>query len=66
MFYKASNTIGIRKKFGDCNTAFSYGGKKCELTEEVMRGFADEVLQKLDAGQTEKAVKSWVDKAIAR
>ena len=65
MWYKRTNSIGIRRKFGACNQAFSFGGMRCELDEQQQRGFAEMCLKKLDGGQSEEAVKSWVDEAVS-
>ena len=39
---------------------FSFGGKKAGHSESALRGWADDVLRQLDAGETFKLVKEWV------
>ena len=63
--YRNSNGIGLRRKFGDCTQVITFGGKKCGLSEGALRGFADDALKKLDAGQKEQAVLKWVKKAVS-
>ena len=65
MYYRASNTIGLRRKFGDYAQALSFGGKHCGCSEQVLRGFATMALKKLDDGQSEAAVKTWAVNAIS-
>ena len=63
MYYKNSNSIGIYKK--DPRTqVFSFGGKKCSSSEQVLRNFGLDALKKLDAGMTEKDVHAWALAAI--
>ena len=64
MFYRNSNSIGIRQKFGKNTQVISFGGRKCGLLENVLRGFGDDALRKLDAGQKETAVEKWAKKAV--
>ena len=56
LYYKNSNIIGIRRKFGDCHQVFSFGGKRSCAGEGVLRAFGEDVLRKLGAGQSEKEV----------
>jgi len=65
MYYKKTNSIGIRRKFGGKDTAITFGGKKCGLSEEVLRGFGDDALKKLDAGTKENTVEKWAQKAVS-
>ena len=64
MWYKRCSTIGIRRKFGDGLTAFSFGGRHCGLSEDVLRGFGYMVLKKLDGGMKEEDVKAWAKEAV--
>ena len=64
MYYKHSNSIGIRSKKNDKCQKFSFGGLRCEMDETTLRGFADQVLRKLDDGESEKSVHKWVRHAI--
>ncbi len=64
MYYKNSKQIGIRRKTGKTDTAFSFGNLSCGLDELSLRGFADQVLKKLDEGESERAVHDWVWAAI--
>ena len=66
MYYGRYNTIGIRRKFAEGNQVFSFGGKRCRLSEETLRDFGKMCLKKLDDGETEKQVKTWVKAAIHR
>ena len=66
MWYKNGCNIGIRRKFGDGTQCFGFGGKRCGLSEEIQRDFCEMVLKKLDAGETEAAVKAWADSAVLR
>lgn len=65
MYYKNNNSIGIREKFGDKRQILSFGGAKIALKEDGLRGWADQVLGKLDEGQSIKTVKNWVKSMIA-
>ena len=67
MYYKNSKQIGIRRKTGKTDlppTAFSFGNLSCGFDELSLRGFADQVLKKLDEGESERAVHDWVWAAI--
>ncbi len=64
MYYKASKSIGIRQKFEGKNQCISFGGKKLDLSEESLRGFADDCLRKLNNGETEAAVEKWAKDAL--
>jgi hypothetical protein len=57
LWYKNASNVGIRRKFGNKEQIFSFGGKRSGLTEEKGRSFGDAALKKLDAGMTEDAVK---------
>jgi hypothetical protein len=60
MFYKNSNSIGIRRKFDAKKTqVISFGGKKCKMTEVLLRKLADETLIKVDEGISERRAKTW-------
>ena len=60
MYYKKSNSIGVREKFDEKRQVFSYGGKKTSLREDGLRGWGDEVLTRLDKGQSCNKVKKWI------
>ena len=64
MYYKNSNIIGVRRKRGGKEQAFSFGGTKCKLSEEHLRGYADQALENLDAGILEGDVLFAVCEAI--
>ena len=66
MWYKNANSIGIRRKFGDGKQCFSFGGKRCGLSRDVLEGFAGMVLKKLDAGVSEGDAATWVKDAVKR
>lgn len=59
MYYKNNNSIGIRRKFGQKEQCFSFGGKKCSMTETQLRGFGDDAMRKIDQGMSEADVKIW-------
>ena len=65
MYYGKNNSVGIRRKWGSKSQCFSFGGVHCPLDETSLRGFADQVMKKLDEGEKEKSVKLWVDDAVA-
>ena len=59
----------VRRKLagaGGRTHCFNFGGKKCGLSDDVLRDFGCMVLKKLDDGQTEEEVKAWVDEAVRR
>ena len=64
MFYDKSNSIGIRRKFGDKKQCFSFGGKRVQQKEAALRGFADDCLRKLDAGMSERQVQDWARECL--
>ena len=64
LWYKNTDMVGIRRKFGKKEQCFSFGGKKAGLTEEKGRAFGDDALRKLDGGMTEAQVKEWADRAV--
>ena len=65
LWYKLTNMVGIRRKFGDKKQIFSFGGRRSGLTEEKGRSFGDDALKKLDAGMTEKEVEVWAKSVVA-
>ena len=65
MWYKNGQNIGIKRKWGTKAQVITFGGKRCGLSEEIQRSFADEALRKLDAGVPEKDVKDWADEAVS-
>ena len=64
LWYKLTNMVGIRRKFGDKKQIFSFGGRRSGLTEEKGRSFGDDALKKLDAGMTEKEVEEWAKSVV--
>ncbi len=64
MYYRKSNSIGLRRKFAEENQVISFGGVRCVLKEEALRAFADDCLRKLDGGESESSVQAWVRLAI--
>ena len=66
MWYKNGNSFGIRRKFGDGKQCFSFGGKRCGLSREVLDGFAGMALKKLDDGLSEKDAATWAKDAVRR
>ena len=58
MYYKNNNSIGIYKK--DPKTqVFSFGGKRCYSSEQVLRDVASDALKKLDEGMELRDVHNW-------
>ena len=65
MYYKNSNNIGARRRHGRKEQAFSFGGRKCQLSEEQLREYADQALEKLGSGLSEADVAGMIKAAIA-
>ncbi len=65
-YYKATNSIGIKRKFGEKagKQTVTFGGKRCHFSEEALRAFADDALKKLDDGESEAEVKEWADSRV--
>ena len=64
-YYKNNNLIGVRRKHGDKKQPFSFGGKRCELSEEQLREYADQAMEKLDAGLSEADVAEMMKAIVA-
>ena len=64
MYYKSNNFIGVRRKQGGKEQAFSFGGRRCNLSEEQLREYADQALEKLDAGLSEADVAEMIKAAL--
>jgi hypothetical protein len=64
MYYGKGNNIGIRRKFGDKSQCICFGSSKLDFSEEVLRGWGDDCLRKLDAGEREQAVEEWARNKI--
>ena len=65
MYYKTNHMIGIRRMFGGKEQCFSFGGTTCFLGEQALKVLGCAVLTKLDDGQTEEAMRAWVDAVLA-
>ena len=65
MYYKNNNLIGVRRKFDGKEQAFSFGGRRCELSEGQLREYGDQALEKLDSGITEDDVAEIIKSAVA-
>lgn len=65
MWYKLSHMFGIRQKFGGKKQVFAIGGKMCGLTMQELSGIADEAIQKLHAGSSEEAAKTWARSEVS-
>ena len=61
MYYKNSNSIGLKEKTGLKRQLVSFGGKRLR-TEEELRLIADECLIKLGQGEEHLSVKAWAHK----
>ena len=59
MWYKASDTIGIRRTSGIKPQVISFGGRKCTKNEVELRAIAARCLEKLGGGSSEATVKDW-------
>jgi hypothetical protein len=66
MYYKNSNAIGVRQKFGEKRQILSFGGKKSNLSESSLRSWGDSVVMKLEINKwSEKKAGEWVKAIIA-
>ena len=63
LWYKNSKLIGIREKFGAKKQIITFG-KGSGLSEMELRGWADNVLKRLDMGQPPDAVREWIHGSI--
>jgi len=61
LYYKRTESIGLRRKFGNKSQSIGFGGKVHKKTERWLRGIADECLRKLHRGDSEETVKLWAD-----
>ena len=51
MYYRKSNTIGIREKFGNKKQIFGFGGKKEPVKPEPqLRGIAKQIIMDMNMG----------------
>ena len=50
MWYKNGWNIGIRQMFGEKKQIFSFGGKRCEKSEEQLKLLATEIVNDLQGG----------------
>ncbi len=64
MYYKNSNTIGIRRRFGTKHQVFGFGGTKINLGEKELREHGEEAVRRLQRGQSETEVSTWVRKLV--
>ena len=64
MFYYKPNQCAVRRKFGDKTQIWQFGGKTCGLDSDTLKGFGEDCLKKLDAGNKEEVVYEWVKHAI--
>ena len=58
MYYKNSNSIGIRRK-SDKKQIMSFGGRTTKLTKTAMQKLGDEAIVKLKSGSTVEQVRDW-------
>ena len=58
MYYKSSNTIGIRNKTTDTQIG-SFGGKKCSKSKDDLQIIGGKALYLLDHGMTEQKAIEW-------
>ena len=66
MYYSGErNAIGVKRKTGDKKQIFQFGGAKCAKGKEQLWKLGEDCLRKLDAGEQEEDVKTWVREAIA-
>ena len=50
MYYKNTNTIGIRDKIRAKNQVLSFGGKRCTLSQDALKAIGLQVVSMLDHG----------------
>ena len=60
MYYKSANSIGVRQKTGDKRQVFQFGGLTTAMGEWALRGWADDVLVRLDSGKSVASVKQCI------
>ena len=66
LWYKNSNSVGIRRKFGDKKQIFNFGGMTNPKNEMALRAIGGRVLRLLDTGSTEAQAAAWAkEKALA-
>jgi hypothetical protein len=65
LYYKNSESIGIKRAFGSKGQVFSFGGKRSKLSEAVLRKWGVKVLAKLREGMSEDQATIWVRAQIA-
>ena len=58
--YWTKKSIGFRQKTGEKRQLFSIGGATCKLSMDVLLGWAEEALKRLDSGKSPKSVCEWV------
>lgn len=60
MWYKNSNSYGIRRKFGNHGQAFCVGNKSCQKTKEQLLVISNEAIKKIEnAEMSEAEAKTW-------
>ena len=64
MWYKNSNSIGIRAKTGKCNQVLSFGGKSCEKDKEEMKDIGWQICPMLEKGSSASEAKKKVERLV--
>ena len=59
MWYKNSESVGIKQRFGQKKQVVSFGGKRCSLTMEEQMELGKECVKKLNEGMPEADVNAW-------
>ena len=63
--YWTKNSIGFRQRHGERRQLFSIGGTTtCSLSIEVLQGWAEETLKRLDNTKRWEDVRDWVKEQI--
>ena len=62
--YWTRNTIGFRQRNGEKKQLFSIGGPKCELSMDVLQGWAEETLKRLDTDKSWEKTCEWVKSKV--
>ena len=66
MYYKATGAIGIATRGKDKKQIFQFKSASGTVGEEKMREWADDVLNHLDIGKSEKEVYKWITSQMGK
>ena len=59
LWYKDTNSVGIKQKFGEKEQIFSFGKLTSTNSKKDLISLGDECVRKLNGGMSEGEVKSW-------